>query len=74
MKYKFAEKKVELREVLATCPCSEKGEKIKTDAINVKMTTAVDAGSKRLIRREMKSFNDIDELFWYSLSREVIIT
>jgi|LauGreDrversion4_2_1035121.scaffolds.fasta_scaffold1936096_1 hypothetical protein len=74
MKYKFAEKNVELREVLAIWACSEKGEKINTDAINVKMTTAVDAGRSRLIRREMKSVNDIDELFWYSLSREVIIT
>jgi hypothetical protein len=38
------------------------------------MTTTVDAGSKRLIRREMKLSKDIDELLWYSLSREAIIT
>jgi hypothetical protein len=38
------------------------------------MTTTVDAGSNRLIRRDMKLTNDIDELFWYSLSREAIIT
>ena len=74
MKYKFAEKNVELSEVLAIWPCSENGEKTNTDAINVKMTTTVDAGSKRLIRREMKLSKDIDEVLWYSLSREAIIT
>jgi hypothetical protein len=70
----LVEKKVELNEVFAICPCSENGEKTKIDAINVNMTTIVEAGSKRFIRREMKFFRDIDSFPWYSLSNEVMIT
>jgi hypothetical protein len=60
-KYKFVEKKVELIEVRATCSCSENGENMKIDAINVKITTIDEAGSNRFMRRDMKFFNEIDE-------------
>jgi hypothetical protein len=55
----LAEKNEELIEVRAICPCSENGENINMDAINVKMTTIVEAGRSRLIRRETKFFKDI---------------
>jgi len=70
----LVEKNVELSDVRAICPCSENGENTKIDANNVKMTTTVEAGSKRFIRRETKFFSDIEFLSLYSFSSEVMIT
>jgi hypothetical protein len=74
IKYRFAEKNVELSDVKPICLCSEKGEKIKSEAISVNTTTAEDAGSNRRTLRAIKFRTEIVEVLLYSVNRDFIMT
>jgi hypothetical protein len=74
IKYRFAEKNVELSDESPICLCSENGENIKSEAISVNTTTAEDAGSNRRTLRVIKFRTEMVEVLLYSARSDFIMT